>query len=308
MTRIGDLDVLPLNLGGNVFGWTADEPTSFQILDAFVDAGGSFVDTADMYSAWIPGNSGGDSERVIGSWLRRTGRRDDLVIATKVAKHPEFQGLSPDNIRAALDASLERLGTDHVDLYYAHFDDEAVPMADIVGALSSLVDAGKVRHIAISNFSPERIDEWFAVTEADGLHRAVALQPGYSLADRAFEQNGLRDAAQRHELAVLPYSALASGFLTGKYRPGVDVSSPRAGGASRFLDERGLRILAALDQVAAERRTEVASVALAWLRQRPTVAAPIASASTLEQLPALLASAELTLEASEMDLLIAASE
>lgn len=307
MTRIGDFDVLPLNLGGNVFGWTADEPTSFQILDAFVDAGGSFVDTADMYSAWIPGNTGGDSERVIGSWLRRSGRRDDLVIATKVAKHPEFPGLSPANIRAALDASLSRLGTDHVDVYYAHFDDPAVPMPDIVGTLSALIDAGKVRHIAISNFSPGRIDEWFAATEADGLHRAVALQPGYSLADRSFETNGLREAAQRHDLAVLPFSALASGFLTGKYRPGVEVSSPRAGGASRFLDDRGLRILAALDEVALPRQAEVATVALAWLRHRPTIAAPIASASRLDQLPALLASAHLTLEASEVELLDAAS-
>lgn len=307
MTRIGEFDVLPLNLGGNVFGWTADESTSFQILDAFVDAGGSFIDTADMYSAWVPGNTGGDSEKVIGSWIRRTGRRDDLVIATKVAKHPEFPGLSPANVVAALDASLERLGTDHVDVYYAHYDDETVPMADIVGTLSSLVDAGKTRHIAISNFSPERIDEWFAVTEANGLHRAVALQPGYSLADRDYETNGLREAAERHELAVLPYSALASGFLTGKYRPGNEVSSPRAGGASRYLDERGLRILAALDEVAANHQVEVASVALAWLRQRPTIAAPIASASTVEQLPALLASAHLTLEASEMELLTSAS-
>lgn len=307
MTRIGDLDVLPLNLGGNVFGWTADRAASFAVLDAFVDGGGNFIDTADMYSSWIPGHTGGESETVIGEWLQQTGRRDDVVIATKVAKHPEFPGLWPANTARALDASLARLGTDHVDLYYAHFDDTDVPMSDIVGGLSALVDTGKVRHLAISNFSPERIDAWFEVTEANSFHRAVALQPGYSLMERGFETNGLRAAAQRHDLAVLPYSALASGFLSGKYRPGVEVSSVRSGGASRYLDSRGLAVLDVLDEIASAHDVEVAAVALAWLREQGTIAAPIASASRVEQVPALLTSARLRLDASEVAALSAAS-
>lgn len=307
-TRVGGIDVLPLTLGGNVFGWTADEATSHAVLDAFVDAGGNFVDSADSYSAWVPGNRGGESEEMIGRWIRRTGRRDDLVIATKVSQHPEFTGLSPANVRKALDASLDRLGTDHVDVYYAHYDDPTVPMAEIVGVLSELVDAGKVREIAISNFSPDRIDEWFAVTEADGLHRAVALQPKYSLVERDFETDGLQDAARRHGLAVLPYYALASGFLTGKYRLGAEVDSPRAGGAGAYLDERGLRVLAVLDEVAAAHATSVTAVSLAWLRQRETVAAPIASARTPEQVPDLIASAHLDLDAEEVAALAEASD
>lgn len=307
MTHISDLDIVPLNLGGNVFGWTADEPTSFAVLDAFVAAGGNFVDTADMYSAWVPGNTGGDSERVIGAWLASRGRRDDVVIASKVAKHPEFPGLSAANVAKACDASLQRLGTDVIDMYYAHFDDEDVEMVEIVGAFSALVDAGKIRTIAISNFSPARIDEWFAVTEAEGFHRAVALQPQYSLVERGFESNGLRDAAQRHDLAVLPYSALASGFLTGKYRPGTDVASVRAQGASRYLDERGLKVLATLDEVAAGHGVEVSSVALAWLRAQDTIAAPIASARTPEQVTPLMASVGLGLAADELQALADAS-
>ncbi|QCX27572.1 aldo/keto reductase [Nocardioides jishulii] len=306
MTRIGQLDVFPLNLGGNVFGWTADAPTTYAVLDAFVAGGGNFIDTADSYSAWVPGHTGGESERLIGSWLKGR-RRDDVVIATKVSQHPEYKGLSAPNVAKAVDASLERLGTDHIDLYYAHFDDET-PMAEIVGAFSTLVDAGKIRHIGISNFSPERIDEWFAVTEADGLHRAVALQPHYSLVERDFETNGLRAAAQRHALAVLPYYALASGFLTGKYRGGADVDSPRAGGAARYADARGDRVLTTLDEVARTHGTSVASVALAWLRQQETVAAPVASASSVAQVPDLLASAGLELDAVELDALRLASE
>lgn len=309
MTRIGDsdLDVLPLNLGGNVFGWTADGPTSLAVLDAFAAAGGNFVDTADSYSAWAPGHSGGESETMIGEWLQRTGRRDQLVLATKVSQHPEFLGLSPDNVTRAAEASLKRLCVDHIDLYYAHFDDTDVPVAEIAGAFSALVDAGKIRHIGISNFSPERIDEWFDATEADGLHRAVALQPGYSLVNRSFETDGLRDAAQRHRLGVLPYSALASGFLTGKYRPGADVDSPRAAGANRYLDERGLRILHALDDVAAARDVSVTTVALAWLRQQETVVAPIASARTPAQLPDLVASTRIDLDDAELKALTNAS-
>ncbi|THG33177.1 aldo/keto reductase [Naasia lichenicola] len=308
-TRIGDSDlaVFPLSLGGNVFGWTADEQTSFDILDGFVAGGGNFVDTADGYSAWVPGNTGGDSERIIGRWTASRGNRDDVVIATKVSQHPDYKGLAPDNIRAAADASLERLQTDRIDLYYAHFDDETVPLADTVGALSALVDAGKVRYIAISNYSPERIDEWFAVTEANGLHRAVALQPQYNLVERDFE-SGLRERAERYGLGVVPYFALASGFLTGKYREGVSVDSVRAGSAAKYLDARGTAVLAALDDVSAAHGASVTSTALAWLRQQPTVVAPIASARTVDQLPDLLASATLELSADELAALDAASQ
>lgn len=315
-----DLSIFPLALGGNVFGWTADETASFEVLDAFVAGGGNFIDTADGYSHWAPGHGGGESESVIGRWVASRGNRDDVVIASKVSTHPAFSGLAPDNIRAAADASLARLGTDHIDLYYAHFDDESIPLADTVGALSELVDAGKVRYIALSNYTPERIDEWFRVTAENGLHRAVALQPHYNLVERDFE-HGLRERAEREGLAVFPYFALAKGFLSGKYRDAPDAAaaaaasaaasaapeSPRAGAARAYLDERGRRVLSALDAVAAVHAASVASVALAWLRQQPTVVAPIASARNVEQLPALIASATLQLSAAELALLTDAS-
>ena len=298
-----ELDVFPLNLGGNVFGWTADRDASFAILDAFVDGGGNFVDTADSYSAFHPGNSGGESETIIGEWMASRGR-ERLIVATKVSRHPEFLGLAPENIRAAVDASLKRLGTAHIDLYYGHFDDPQVPAAEFAGAFSELVDAGKVRSIGISNFSPERIDEWFAAVTQDGLHAPVALQPHYNLVERDFETNGLRDAAPQYDLAVLPYFALAKGFLTGKYRDAGQGSSPRATGAVAYLDGRGRRVLAALDEVAGTHGTTPAVVALAWLRQQGTI--PIASASRVDQLPDLLASAHLRLADAEIEQLTAA--
>ncbi|MGJ4846093.1 aldo/keto reductase [Leifsonia sp. Le1] len=302
-----DLSVFPLSLGGNVFGWTADRDTSFAVLDGYVAAGGNFVDTADGYSAWVPGNTGGDSERILGQWFQARGNRDDVVLATKVSQHPDFKGLAGDNILRAADASLERLGSDHIDLYYAHFDDETVPLEETVAALSSLVDAGKVRYIGISNYSPERIEEWFRITEAEGLHRAVALQPHYNLVERDFEQK-YRALAERENLGVVPYFALAAGFLTGKYRDGVTVDSARAAGASKYLDDRGRAVLDALDSVAAAHDVSVASVALAWLAAQPTVVAPIASARTLDQLPDLLASVTLDLTDDELDALSGASE
>lgn len=310
--RIADseLEVFPLVLGGNVFGWTADEAGSFDVLDAFVAGGGDFIDTADGYSHWVPGNEGGESERVIGRWLASRGNRDDVVIATKVSTHPQFSGLSATNIAAAADASLQRLGTERIDLYYAHFDDESVPLEETIGALSALVDAGKVRALGISNYSPERIDEWFEITAAGGFHRPVALQPHYNLVERGFE-HGLRERAEREGLAVLPYFSLAKGFLAGKYRGAADVAatgaSPRAGAAAEYLDDRGRRVLATLDEVAAGNGVDVASVSLAWLRQQPTVLAPIASARTAGQLPALLASVSLVLTAAELQALDAAS-
>jgi aryl-alcohol dehydrogenase-like predicted oxidoreductase len=302
-----DLSVFPLSLGGNVFGWTADRDASFAVLDGYTAAGGNFIDTADSYSAWVPGNIGGDSERILGEWFEARGNRDEIVLATKVSQHPDFKGLAGDNILRAADASLERLRTDHIDLYYAHFDDQSVPLEETVTALSSLVDAGKVRYIAISNYSPERIEEWFRITEAKGLHRAVALQPHYNLVERGFE-DALLDVAERENLGVVPYFAPAAGFLTGKYRDGVQVDSARAAGASKYLDDRGRSVLAALDDVAAAHGASVASVALAWLAAQPTVVAPIASARSLDQLPDLIASVSLQLTLAELDALADASE
>ncbi|MGW3243164.1 aldo/keto reductase [Streptomyces sp. NPDC001070] len=313
MALIGnsDLDVFPLCLGGNVFGWTADEATSFEVLDAYAEAGGNFVDTADVYSAWVPGHSGGESETVIGAWLAKRGRRDDVIVATKVGSHPDFKGLKPATIKAAAEESLRRLGTDRIDLYYTHFDDPETPVEEIVGALDELVRAGKVRHIAASNISPERLTASLEFSDREGLAKYVALQQHYNLVEREQYEAGatpLREVVEAHGLASVPYFGLARGFLTGKYRPGVTVDSPRAGAAGAYLEsERGPRVLAALDEVAAAHGVEPASVALAWLRSRPTVAAPIASARTPGQLPALLASATLELTAAELERLTEAS-
>jgi aryl-alcohol dehydrogenase-like predicted oxidoreductase len=303
-----DLEVFPLSLGGNVFGWTADEAQSFAVLDAYAAAGGNFLDTADSYSAWIEGNKGGESETIIGKWLKARGNRSDVVVATKVSQHPEYPGLSGANIKAAADASLRRLGTDCIDLYYTHFDKPEVPVEEIIGALDELVKAGKVRHIAASNISPERLRESLEFSDREGLARYVALQPHYNLVSRDTYEGALRDIASRSGLAAVPYFALASGFLTGKYRPGATVDSARAQGAAKHLEtKRGLRVLAALDEVAQAHDAEVATVALAWLAAQPTVAAPIASARTPEQLPALLGVADLVLTNAELSKLTEAS-
>ncbi|MFF7735086.1 aldo/keto reductase [Streptomyces sp. NPDC007984] len=303
-----DLEVFPLALGGNVFGWTADQEQSFAVLDAYTAAGGNFVDTADVYSAWVDGNRGGESETILGAWLDARGNRSDVVVATKVSQHPDFRGLSAATIKAAADASLRRLRTDYIDLYYTHFDQPDVPVEEIIGALDELVKAGKVRHIAASNISAERLRASLAFSDREGLARYVALQPHYNLVSRDTYEGELQDLAERAGLAAVPYYALASGFLTGKYRPGTEVESARAGGAAKHLEtERGRRVLDALDKVAAAHGVPVATVALAWLAARPTVAAPIASARTVEQLPALLGVGELTLSETEVDALTAAS-
>ncbi|AIV35645.1 aldo/keto reductase [Streptomyces sp. R1] len=302
------LEVFPLALGGNVFGWTADQDTSFAVLDAYTAAGGNFIDTADSYSAWVDGNGGGESETVLGKWLAARGNRDDVVLATKVSQHPEYPGLSAANIKAAADASLRRLGTDHIDLYYTHFDKPEVPVEEIIGALDELVRAGKVRHIAASNISAERLAASLEFSDREGLARYVALQPHYNLVSRDTYEGELSDLAERSGLAAVPYYALAAGFLTGKYRPGTAVDSPRAGGAAKHLETgRGRRVLAALDEIAEAHGVPVATVALAWLAGRPTVAAPIASARTVEQLPALLGVAELNLTEDETERLTRAS-
>ncbi|WP_406331192.1 aldo/keto reductase [Streptomyces sp. NBC_00203] len=303
-----DLEVFPLSLGGNVFGWTADEAQSFAVLDAYAAAGGNFLDTADSYSSWGEGNKGGESETIIGKWLKARGNRSDVVVATKVSQHPEFPGLSGANIKAAAEASLRRLDTDHIDLYYTHFDQPEVLVEEIIGALDELVKAGKVRHIAASNISPERLQESLEFSDREGLARYVALQPHYNLVSRDTYEGSLQGVASRTGLAAVPYFALASGFLTGKYRPGATVDSPRSAGAGRHLDsERGVRVLAALDEVAQAHEVPVATVALAWLAAQPTVAAPIASARTVEQLPALLGVADLVLTDGDLGKLTEAS-
>jgi aryl-alcohol dehydrogenase-like predicted oxidoreductase len=303
-----DLEVSPLCLGGNVFGWTADEKESFAVLDACTAAGGNFVDTADAYSAFAPGNVGGESETVLGRWFAARGNRSDVVLATKAGRHPEYPGLSAGNIRAAADASLRRLGTDWIDLYYTHHDDPDVPVEEIIGALDGLVKAGKVRHIAASNISPERLRASLEFSDREGLARYVALQPRYNLVARDSYEGELQDLVRDAGLSAVPYAALASGFLTGKYRPGTTVESARAGRATEHLtSERGVRVLKALDEIADARGVEVATVALAWLASRPTVAAPIASARTVEQLPALLALTEVTLTEEETARLTEAS-
>lgn len=303
-----DLEVFPLNLGGNVFGWTADRAQSFAVLDAYTAAGGNFVDTADAYSAWAPGNKGGESETVIGDWLAERGNRSDIVIATKVGSHPDRKGLSATTIRAAAEESLRRLRTDYIDLYYTHYDDPSVPVEEFLTALDALVREGKVRAIAASNITPERLQESLDFSDREGVARYVALQPQYNLVSRDTYEGPLKDVASRGGLAAMPYFALASGFLTGKYRPGTTVDSARAAGAGKHLEtERGVRVLAALDEIAAGRGAEPATVALAWLAAQPTVAAPIASARTVEQLPALLAVADLTLTDEELTKLTRAS-
>ncbi|MEV3921954.1 aldo/keto reductase [Actinomadura coerulea] len=308
MHKIGELDVFPLCLGGNVFGWTADRERSFEILDAYAGAGGNFLDTADSYSAWVEGNRGGESESIIGEWAESRGNRDDLVIATKGGRHPEHPGLAAATMRAAVDDSLRRLRTDRIDLYFTHFDDPSVPVEEIMTTLDGLVAAGKIRQIGVSNIELDRLRASLEFGEREGTARYVAVQPEYNLVSRDSYEGPRRDLAAKYGLAAVPYYGLASGFLTGKYRPGSTVDSARAGGAARHLEtERGRAVLAALDIVAEEQHVPVATVALAWLAAQPTVAAPIASARTLEQLPPLVQAARTTLTAGQLDRLTAAS-
>ncbi|MBF6176739.1 aldo/keto reductase [Nocardia blacklockiae] len=309
MAKLGttDLDVFPLCLGGNVFGWTADRDGSFAVLDAYAAAGGNFIDTADIYPAWVPGNSGGESETILGAWVAARGNRDDMVIATKGSRLPPHDGLSAAAIHGAAEASLRRLGTDHIDLYYAHYDDPEIPVADIVAAHDELVRAGKVRYVAVSNMATDRIREALAVADREGLARYVAVQPHYNLMERTAFERDILPLAEAEGLATVPYYALAKGFLTGKYRPGAEVDSPRAQGAAAYLDERGARVLTELDLVAAAHGVSVAAVALAWLAAQPTVAAPIASARTPEQLADLLPVGELQLSEAELAALTSVS-
>jgi len=311
MTRIGnsDLDVFPLSLGGNVFGWTADRDTSFAVLDAFVDGGGDFIDTADSYSAWVQGNQGGESETIIGQWLASR-RPQGVTVATKVSQHPQFRGLSGANVRRAAEASLTRLGVDTIDLYYAHFDDESVPLEETVAAFGQLVADGLVRHIAVSNYTAERIREWFRIARRLDVALPVAVQPHYNLVHRNDVEESIIPLAEELGLGLVPYYSLASGFLTGKYRTtdAAGQTSPRAAGAAKYATDAGLRVIDALEQVGEAHGASIAATALAWLRAQPTVVAPIASARTVAQVPDLLAGARLDLSADEVDLLSEVSE
>jgi aryl-alcohol dehydrogenase-like predicted oxidoreductase len=302
-----DLDVFAVALGGNVFGWTADEVESFAVLDGYAAGGGNFIDTADMYSAWAPGNSGGESERIIGRWLSSRKRRADMIIATKVGKHPKLEGLSAKTIAAAAEDSLKRLNTDYIDLYYAHANDEKTPLEETLGAFDSLVRAGKVRYIAASNYTAPRLAQALATSAREGFARFAALQQHYNLMERDEYEGELAAVVKKEGLSSLPYFALAKGFLTGKYRPNSKVESAREESASAYLTEKGLKVLAALDEVAAEQNAPIASIALAWLAAQPTVVAPIASARKLSQLGAIMRSAEIHLTGAQIQKLSDAS-
>jgi aryl-alcohol dehydrogenase-like predicted oxidoreductase len=301
------LVVSPLCLGGNVFGWTADRDESFGVMDAYAGLGGNFIDTADVYSEWVPGNTGGDSEKVIGEWIESRGNRADMIIATKVAKMSTARGLSPDNIRSAVDGSLSRLRTDYIDIYYAHEDDPATPIEDTLATFDELIRSGKVRYIAASNFTADRLRESLSVSDANGLAAYVAIQNHYNLMERSDYETQIEPVVVEYGLASLPYYSLARGFLTGKYRPGVTIDSPRAKGAVPYMGERGDRVLLALEQVAQAHGVSLAPVALAWLLTRPGLAAPLASARTLEQFRDLVPMATLALTPDEVALLEDAS-
>jgi aryl-alcohol dehydrogenase-like predicted oxidoreductase len=304
------LEVGPLAFGGNVFGWTIDEPTSFRLLDAFVDAGFNLIDTADVYSRWAPGNQGGESETIIGQWLKRSGRRDRVVLATKVGMEmgPEKKGLSRSYILQAVEESLRRLQVDHIDLYQAHKDDRDTPLEETLGAFGELIRQGKVRAIGASNYSADRLAEALRVSRANGLPAYQCLQPHYNLAERAGFERELEPICRETGLGVIPYYSLASGFLTGKYRSEADLaSSARGQGVKKYLNDRGDRILAALDEVAARYASTPARVAVAWLLTRPVVTAPIASATSLEQLDDLIAGTRLEMDEAAIGLLNAAS-
>ncbi|HEY4067016.1 MAG TPA: aldo/keto reductase [Burkholderiaceae bacterium] len=304
------LKVSPLCFGGNVFGWTVDEATSFSLLDAWVDAGMNFVDTADVYSRWVPGHRGGESETIIGKWLKRSGKRERIVLATKLGKDmgDGKVGLAPAYVRSAVEASLKRLQTDVIDLYQSHDDDATVPLADTLGAFADLIRAGKVRAIGASNFTAPRLAEAIGVSRAHGLPRYESLQPLYNLVERPAFEAGLEAVCVEHGIGVITFYALASGFLSGKYRSEADLGkSPRGQGVKKYLNPLGLRVLGALDAVAQRLGATPAQVALAWQIARPSVTAPIASATSLAQLADLVKAARLTLDADALRTLNEAS-
>jgi aryl-alcohol dehydrogenase-like predicted oxidoreductase len=297
------LSVAPLAFGGNVFGWSANEQRSFELLDAFVDAGFNLIDTADVYSAWAPGNRGGESETIIGHWLKRSGKRDKVVIATKVGKWVEHSGLSPVNIRTAVEGSLKRLQTDHIDLYQAHADDATVPLSETLGEFARLIEQGKVRVIGASNYNADRLTEALNVSRQHNLPRYETLQPEYNLVSRTGYENELEPLIRAEGIGVINYYALASGFLSGKYRSQADLSksSARSGAVQKYLNPQGMKVLSALDEIAAAHKATPSQVALAWLMARPGITAPIASATSIEQLEELFGAVKLTLAPAEIE-------
>jgi aryl-alcohol dehydrogenase-like predicted oxidoreductase len=288
------LQVHPLCLGGNVFGWSANAEQSQEVLTAYETAGGNFIDTADMYSRWHTGNVGGESETIIGDWMRSRGNRSEMVIATKVAKLATRPGLSAANIAAAAEDSLRRLGTDYIDIYYAHHDDEETPLEESLTAFNELVTAGKVRYLAASNYTASRLEEALKISRDLGMSEYLLLQPNYNAIVRDEYEGDLMATAVKEDIPVLPYFSLAAGFLTGKYQPGVAVDSVRAGDIPDYMNDRGWAILNALTEIAKAENTTIAAAALGWLRAQPGVVTPIASARTVEQLAEILPVVELS--------------
>jgi len=309
--RLGpsSISIPPLVFGGNVLGWSADEATSFKLLDQCVAAGLNAVDTADVYSRWVPGHQGGESETVIGRWLKQRGKRDDVQILTKVGMQmPGGKGLSPAWIKQSIDDSLKRLQTDYVDLYQSHADDPSTPLADTLGTYGELIKSGKVRAIGASNYTAPRLEEAMETSRKNNLPAYVSLQPHYNLVERPLYEEALEAVCQKHKLGVIPYYSLASGFLTGKYRSAADFDkSPRGRGAGKYLEGKGPKVLAALDQVAKDTRSTPAQVSLAWMMARPSITAPIASASKPEQMDDLVKATSLKLSAAQIAALDAAS-
>ena len=289
-----DLVVHELCLGTNVFGWSADESESHAVLDAYAAHGGNFVDTADMYSAWKEGNVGGESETIIGNWMKKNGNRDQMVVATKVAKLPTRLGLSPANIIAACNESLKRLQTDHIDIYYAHHDDQEVPMEETLGAFAQLIAEGKVRYIAASQHTGARLQEAFAISAKHNLPSYIALQDQYNLVSRNPFETEQQPVLAAHGISAIPFYGLARGFLSGKYREGKVVESVRAEGVKEFATPKGYRILSLMDEIAAAHKSSVSAVSLAWLRSNPQLSTPIASARTVEQLEEIVQVIDLT--------------
>ena len=303
------LEVSPLAFGGNVFGWTADEQTSFKLLDGFVDAGLNLVDTAESYSHWVPGNKGGESETIIGKWFKKSGKRDQVVLATKAGGGPGKTGLSKSHLLSAAEGSLQRLQTDYIDLYQSHYPDPGTPIQETLEAYAQLIKQGKVRAIGASNYTAEQLSEALKVSQELGLPRYETMQPQYNLYDRSGYEGALERVCEQNGLGVISYYSLASGFLTGKYRSEGDLTkSPRGQGVKKYLNERGLRILKALDEVANKYHSTPARVSLAWLIARPSITAPIASSTNLDQLNDLVGATKLQLDRASIELLDQASE
>ncbi|MEO8887502.1 MAG: aldo/keto reductase [Mucilaginibacter sp.] len=302
--------VVPFAFGGNVFGWTIDQATSFNILDAFVDKGLDFIDTADVYSKWVPGNTGGESETIIGNWLKKSGNRYKVILATKVGKPmaDDKKGLSKKYINEAVEASLKRLQTDYIDLYQSHDDDKETSLLETLETFTDLIKQGKVRAIGASNYSGARLAEALKVSWKNDLASYQCLQPEYNLYEREHYETELEPVCLQHNVGVINYYSLASGFLTGKYRSEADLSkSPRGQGVKKYLDERGLKILTALDEVSAHHKTTPASIALAWVLARPGITAPIASATSIKQLDETAKALDIKLSSADIELLNNAS-